>query len=166
MRLTVYFPDNSPTTHDFVDNKLTVGRLSDNDIQLEEGSVSSRHAEIILHEKEATLRDLGSTNGTFLNGEQVSGEVTIKAGDEILFGNIRAVFAESVAATVVADSSATIEETVQEATSGLGRPEGFRNLSPLPKNEASKDILSIVAGGCAGLGAMVAIYALFVILGS
>lgn len=165
MRLTVYFPEDSPTTHDFVDNKLTVGRLSDNDIQLEEGSVSSRHAEVVLHDKEALLRDLNSTNGTFLNGKQVTGEIAIKADDEILFGNVRAVFVESVVAGPVVDTSPA-EEVSQESATDRGRPEGFRNLSPLPKKEASKDILAIVAWGCAGLGLLAAAYALFVILGS
>ena len=87
MRLTVYFPEDSPTTHDFVGQKLTVGRLGDNDVQLDEGSVSSHHAEVVLRDGGGVLVDKGSTNGTFLNGEQVTGEAALGEGDEIYFGN-------------------------------------------------------------------------------
>ena len=76
MRLTVYFPEDSPTIHEFVDNQLTVGRLGDNDIALDEASVSSRHAQVVAHDAGVTLHDLGSTNGTFVNGEQVTGTRT------------------------------------------------------------------------------------------
>lgn len=164
MRLTVYFPEDSPTTHDFVDNKLTVGRLSDNEVQLEEGSVSSRHAEIVLQGDGAVLRDLNSTNGTFLNSEQVTGEVNIKRGDEIHFGNVRAVFEEPPA--VPPAEIPAPEATTEESALGRGRPDGFRNMSPLPKKDAPKDILAIVAWGCAGLGLLAGLYALYAIFGN
>ncbi|MFM7374131.1 MAG: FHA domain-containing protein, partial [Chthoniobacterales bacterium] len=77
MRLTVYFPEDSPTTHEFVGSKLTVGRLGDNDVHLDDGSVSGHHAELAVRDGGAVLVDKDSTNGTFLNGEQVTGEVPL-----------------------------------------------------------------------------------------
>ena len=67
MRLTVYFPEDSPTTHEFVGSKLTVGRLGDNDVRLDDGSVSGHHAELVVREGITVLVDKESTTGTFLN---------------------------------------------------------------------------------------------------
>ncbi len=163
MRLTVYFPEDSPTTHDFVGSKLTVGRLSDNDVQLDEGSVSSRHAEIVLREGNSVLCELGSTNGTFLNGERVTGEANLNEGDEIYFGNVRAVYAEPAA--IAPEAPAAPEPILEGTTGGRGRPDNFHYMSPLPKREAPRDILAIVAWSCTGIGLLAGAYALSVILG-
>ena len=163
MRLTVYFPENSPTTHEFVGRKLTVGRLGDNDVQLDEASVSSRHAEIEISEAGAVLRDLDSTNGTFLNGDQVTGEVALGEGDEIYFGGVRSIFmppAAEVAAELPA-AAAPVELAV--AAEGTGRPANFTYLSPLPRPVKGRDTLGLVAWACAGIGMLAAAYALFAI---
>jgi len=164
MRLTVYFPEDSPTTHEFVGSSLTVGRLGDNDVQLDEGSVSSHHAEIEAGEAGAVLRDLDSTNGTFLNGEQVTGEASLNEGDEIYFGGVRAVFmaaAPEMPAAAPAPVSAAPELAV--AAAGTGIPANFTYMSPLPKPAQSRDTLGMVAWACAGLGVLAAVYALFTI---
>jgi predicted component of type VI protein secretion system len=164
MRLTVYFPEDSPTTHEFVGSKLTVGRLGDNDVQLDEASVSSHHAEIELGEGLAVLRDLDSTNGTFLNGDQVIGEVALNEGDEIYFGGIRANFlaaASSVPSATNAVAAAAPELVV--AAAGTGRPDNFQYMSPLPKPVQGRDTLGMAAWACAGLGVLAAVYALFAI---
>lgn len=163
MRLTVYFPEDSPTTHEFVGHKLTVGRLGDNDVQLDEGSVSSRHAEIEVGEAGAVLRDLDSTNGTFLNGDQVSGEVALNEGDEIYFGGVRAVFmAPAIGMTAdLAPPAAAPELAI--AAAGTGRPDNFVYMSPLPKPGKKRDTLALAAWGCAGIGFLAAAYALFTI---
>jgi pSer/pThr/pTyr-binding forkhead associated (FHA) protein len=169
MRLTVYFPEDSPTTHESVGEKFTVGRLGDNDIALDEVSVSSRHAEIVAQDGGALLRDLDSTNGTFLNGEQVTGEHPLNEGDEVYFGGVRAVFMEPVAAApaeaepVGDENSGDGAASFAVAEAGGGRPEGFRHMSPLPRPEKPKDTLSLVAWACAGLGVLAAVYALFAI---
>ncbi len=48
--------------------------------------VSSRHAAVIRHGEAFVLRDLGSTNGTFVNGQRISGDVTLTDGDRIGLG--------------------------------------------------------------------------------
>jgi pSer/pThr/pTyr-binding forkhead associated (FHA) protein len=48
--------------------------------------VSSRHAAIVRRGETFLLRDLGSTNGTFVNGRRISGEVALQDGDVIGFG--------------------------------------------------------------------------------
>ncbi|MFZ9932236.1 MAG: FHA domain-containing protein [Chthoniobacterales bacterium] len=162
MRLTVYFPEDSPTTHEFVGNKLTVGRLGDNDVQLDDGSVSSHHGEILLREGAAVLVDKDSTNGTFLNGEQVKGECPLSEGDEIYFGSVRGVFMQPAQGMAQVEVAA---ETVTAAAEGTGRPANFHYMSPLPRPAKPKDILGVVAWACAGVGALGIAYALVSILG-
>jgi hypothetical protein len=48
--------------------------------------VSVRHANVIRHGEAFVLRDLESTNGTFVNGQRIAGDVTLKDGDVIAFG--------------------------------------------------------------------------------
>ena len=55
-------------TFELVVERTTVGRVEDNTFQIADGSVSSHHAEILLRGTEILVRDLNSTNGTFLNG--------------------------------------------------------------------------------------------------
>jgi predicted component of type VI protein secretion system len=164
MRLTVYFPEDSPTTHDFVGHKLTVGRVGDNDVQLDEGSVSSHHAEIELGEAGSVLRDLDSTNGTFLNGEQVTGEVALREGDEIYFGGVRSVFMPPVAEAAAEPPARAVPVELAVAAGGTGRPANFSHLSPLPRPAKARDTLGLVAWSCAGLGVLAAVYALFAVL--
>ena len=164
MRLTVYFPEDSPTTHEFVGHTLTVGRLGDNEVQLEEGSVSSRHAEIVVQDGSAVLRDLGSTNGTFLNRDQVTGEQPLNEGDEIYFGSVRCVFMEpAVTVSEVAAFAAAGEQMPPADASDYGVPENFLPLSPFPKPAKPRDMLGLAAWGSFGVGVAAALYALFAI---
>jgi hypothetical protein len=64
----------------------TIGRNEENDIFLVDPSVSRNHATLQLEPDGATLNDLGSTNGTFVNGERVT-MARVKSGDVIAFGN-------------------------------------------------------------------------------
>lgn len=167
MRLTVYFPEDSPTTHEFVDNKLTIGRLGDNDIAVDQGSVSSHHAQILDQNGTVVLTDLGSTNGTFVNGEQVTGERQLQDGDEVYFGTMRAVFSEEPPAgqpeAEVQPSFAAVTGPEPAATSG-GRPANFGYMSPLPHPVKARDNLSVAAWAAGGVGLLAACYGVFVIL--
>lgn len=71
--------------------KITVGRDAGVDLIItNETTVSRKHAELEVSGSITTLRDLGSTNGTFVNGVRLSDSVILRAGDEIRFG--KAVF--------------------------------------------------------------------------
>ena len=167
MRLTVYFPEDSPTTHEFVGDHLTVGRLAGNDVALDDASVSSRHAEIVVQDGAVVLRDLDSTNGTFLNGEQITGEHPLNEGDEVYFGSVRSVFMEPVAAPP--EAMLPTEEMAPVAvvdSSGGGRPENFRPLAPFSAAAKPRDTLASVAWASCGLGVLAALYALVVMFTS
>jgi pSer/pThr/pTyr-binding forkhead associated (FHA) protein len=67
------------------DKQVIVGRSSELDMVLVEDMVSRKHAKISLAGGKITIEDLGSTNGTFVNGEKVKTS-RIKEGDRILIG--------------------------------------------------------------------------------
>src|SRR5450756_234217 len=67
--------------------RTTVGRVEENTFQITDGSVSSRHAEILLRGTDIVVRDLNSTNGTFINNEKIS-EAPLKAGQTLRFGQV------------------------------------------------------------------------------
>lgn len=68
-------------------NPLVIGRLPECDVVLADGNVSRRHAEIRPHGDGWVLADLGSTNGTRLNGFRLTAPRELRSGDEIAMGN-------------------------------------------------------------------------------
>lgn len=84
-------PVGSVTTSDgrriaLGDEPVVIGRLPDCDIPVSDPNVSRKHAEIRRHGNEYLVADLGSTNGTRVNGAWVSGERRLRDGDEISVG--------------------------------------------------------------------------------
>ncbi|HEY1429872.1 MAG TPA: FhaA domain-containing protein [Candidatus Tumulicola sp.] len=71
-----------------------IGRGDDNDVVLADPSVSRAHAEIETDAAGPLVRDLGSTNGTAVNGKRVRAE-RLHDGDELSFGNTRMRFEEA-----------------------------------------------------------------------
>lgn len=63
-----------------------IGRTVENDLQVEDPSVSARHAELTWQSgpQVVAIRDLGSTNGTFINGAQVGDQFAILSDGEVL----------------------------------------------------------------------------------
>src|SRR4051812_43132658 len=74
-------------TYELNVEKTTVGRVEDNAFQIAEPSVSSHHAEIILKGNDVVVKDLNSTNGTFINGEKVT-EAVLKPGQTLKLGQV------------------------------------------------------------------------------
>jgi predicted component of type VI protein secretion system len=64
----------------------TVGR-DDCDVVLTDPEVSRRHAVLVARSDGLAIEDLGSTNGTWVNGERIAAPEPIRAGDEVRFGN-------------------------------------------------------------------------------
>ncbi len=77
---------------------ITIGRLPGNTIVLGDPTVSGQHAVIRRDGAAYLLTDLGSSNGTFVNGERITGSQRLAPGDQIQFGAVSLRFAESGAA--------------------------------------------------------------------
>jgi pSer/pThr/pTyr-binding forkhead associated (FHA) protein len=74
-------------TYELKVEKTTVGRLEDNAFQISEQSVSSHHCELLQRVNDILVKDLNSTNGTFINGEQIK-EATLKPGQILRLGQV------------------------------------------------------------------------------
>jgi pSer/pThr/pTyr-binding forkhead associated (FHA) protein len=86
-KLVILTQGLSGRAHELNVDCTTVGRVEDNMFQIAEPSVSSHHCEIHLRGAEIFIRDLNSTNGTFINGEKIS-EGVLKPGQTLRLGNV------------------------------------------------------------------------------
>jgi hypothetical protein len=85
-RLRVIDRDRGEHVHEFDGSQLTIGRAADNDLVLADSRVSRHHARIAGRRGTLVYADLGSTNGSRVNGVQV-GELVLGAGDRIELGD-------------------------------------------------------------------------------
>ena len=85
-RLRIIDRDGEEHLHVFDGSGLTIGRAADNDLVLPDGRVSRHHARIAGRRGTLVYADLGSTNGSRVNGVQV-GELVLGAGDRIEVGD-------------------------------------------------------------------------------
>lgn len=86
-RLVVLTEGYTGRAYDLKVEKTTIGRVEDNAFQIPDASVSSHHCEVILQGEEVLIRDLNSTNGTFINNEPVT-EAVLKSSGMLRLGNI------------------------------------------------------------------------------
>jgi hypothetical protein len=98
------------------DRPVTIGRLPDNDIQIDNLAVSSHHARVFKDANNVVVEDLNSLNGTFVNNQRIT-KTTLKTGDAILIGKHHIELQESAAGEQVAPAAPKaaapkIEETV------------------------------------------------------
>ncbi len=74
-------------SHELKVDKTTIGRVDDNTFPIAEPSVSSHHCEVLLRGNEVLVKDLGSTNGTFINGQKIT-ESVLKPGQILRLGQV------------------------------------------------------------------------------
>jgi hypothetical protein len=140
------------------DRLITAGRSSDNDIAfVEDSNVSRYHAEIELRGLDYWIIDLGSSNGTTVNGEKLSGERPLNDGDKIVLGGTSELEFSSGAAKPAKDDKAPGSSAstpgVPNAPSAVGAP------APAPAGIATEAAaasggsrnLLIIAGVLCGL---------------
>jgi len=66
--------------------QLTIGRDSSNGVAINDAEVSRKHSRLSFQGGKFVIDDLGSTNGTFVNGQRLAGPVVLKAGDVVSLG--------------------------------------------------------------------------------
>ena len=86
-KLVLLSPGMTGRTHELKADKTTIGRLEDNAFQIAEASVSSHHCEILLKGGDVIVRDLNSTNGSFINGQPIT-EATLKPSQILRLGQV------------------------------------------------------------------------------
>ena len=139
----------------------TLGRDPSNDIPVEEAGVSRRHAEVIETEEGYAIRDLASTNGTFVNHEQViDTDHLLRDGDRIRLGASEMSLVFRHAAAVAAEPApAPVEDEVEEAPAAAvpavaePAPTGIVPLTEEPSEleVAEAAVREVVPEGIAGL---------------
>jgi pSer/pThr/pTyr-binding forkhead associated (FHA) protein len=145
---------------------LTIGRLPDNNLQIDNLAVSGHHAKVYWDQDHYTIEDLGSLNGTYVNNQRV-GRAALKDGDQVTIGKHQVQFkdegqkapaaaAEAKAgpvtpkleATMVLDTKKAKEMIAASADAGLGAgPLGLSK--PAPTVAPAKEhigILNILEG--------------------
>src|ERR1044071_5811489 len=92
IRLTVYQPNLAPMKVDAAGPLITLGRATECTIPIKDRYLSRRHAEIAYDFDAWIVRDLGSVNGTMLNGTRVTGSAPLRPGDKIALGDTEILF--------------------------------------------------------------------------
>ena len=87
LKLVLLSPGMAGRSHELKVERTTVGRLDDNTFQVAEPSVSGHHCELLSRGPAVLVRDLSSTNGTFVNGEKIT-EGTLKVSQILRLGDI------------------------------------------------------------------------------
>ena len=77
-----------------VRSALRLGRHPYNEVSINDPAVSRYHCWVTIEDGQATLEDLASANGTFLNGQRVAKRVGLKSGDTIRLGGTEFAFVE------------------------------------------------------------------------
>lgn len=99
---------------------LTIGRKSDNDIHLDDSTVSGRHAKIVTYFSASHIEDLGSTNGTFVNGRRVRMH-TLRPGDVVAIGRHTLTVQDQDQVPAAPAPKAMAEHTMVLSSEGLDR---------------------------------------------
>ena len=77
-----------------LNRQILVGRAENNDLRLHDPSVSRRHARFALEQGRFAVTDIGSANGTKVNGLEIDGLTALQAGDQVKIGDFEFIFEE------------------------------------------------------------------------
>ena len=119
---------NSDTEIPLSKPNVTLGRQGGNDVVAPEAGVSRQHAEIVQKEGAFYVRDLDSTNGTFVNKKKIDNEYLLRDGDRIRLGAGKIVYvfrsptAGTLAMTLVQPAEGATETWVVKEGDGSGAP--------------------------------------------
>jgi len=114
--------------------KFLVGREEDCHLRPNSDLVSRHHCVFTSDEYSIRLRDLGSTNGTFVNGERIRGQVILKEGDRVVIGKLE--FDVVVRDPSMEDTSTNLSQATQtEVGSPAAQPE------PIPADRAASETM-------------------------
>jgi pSer/pThr/pTyr-binding forkhead associated (FHA) protein len=148
-QLKIFLSAENRITFELGDERVTIGRLAHNLLQIDEPSVSSHHAEIFFKAGRYHLQDSASTNGTFVNGERVTNAM-LRSGDDLRFGTVEGIFLNEEDASLSQPRPDSLSSFPELATSSA-RPENFVSSSPSPKSADTRDPLGVAVYALAAL---------------
>lgn len=117
---------------------LRVGRLPESEIYLDEPVVSRRHADIYKSDTSYYVKDMGSRNGTLVNGERISQPTEISPGDIVGIGNSQIVYEPSEGISFLKEQGAA--EPTSSVSLSAPTPSGGQMMAPLVLLETVADI--------------------------
>jgi pSer/pThr/pTyr-binding forkhead associated (FHA) protein len=87
VKLVIQTQSLAGRSHELTAERTTIGRIEDNMFQIAEQSISSHHCEVLLRGSDVVIKDLDSTNGTFINNEKIT-EGVLKPGQTLRLGQV------------------------------------------------------------------------------
>jgi pSer/pThr/pTyr-binding forkhead associated (FHA) protein len=94
--------------------RVTLGKASTNVVALEhDATVSRLHAILENHGSAWSIRDMGSRNGTYVNGEKITAERVLRSGDEVRIGKSRVVYLEARQSGVPVEEATIVPDAAQ-----------------------------------------------------
>ncbi|MFY2560816.1 FHA domain-containing protein [Corallococcus terminator] len=115
LKLIIEDDEGRKTVVPFVRDEITIGRQEGNTIRLTERNVSRRHARLVRLNGHVVVEDLGSYNGTRINGERIAGQSPLSEGDLIQIGDYDLALQAEGAANAVGPITTKVPTRRQEA---------------------------------------------------
>ena len=143
--------------HELNADRITVGRVEDNTFQIADPSVSSHHCEVHLRGSEILIRDLNSTNGSFINEVKITEQV-LKPGQTLRLGQVELKLEVPGVAPAPAVAPAAPAKKAVDATMVIprgvslgelekgGRPPGFDSTTVFSKKKNKVNTYFIIGG--------------------
>lgn len=155
---------NAGKTYPLEQAELTIGRDTVNQIVINDAEVSRKHAKLTLKGNDYFIEDLGSTNGTFVSGQRLSGPRPLKPGELVAFGEGIVLMYEAASdpnATMLSGSAKAVRQAAaaQPAPAPVAAPApapAYAGQAPagpapalaaaVPAKKSSKLVLIIILG--------------------
>jgi pSer/pThr/pTyr-binding forkhead associated (FHA) protein len=129
---------NPGTVYALDGDLISIGRDSSNDITVNDAEVSRRHSRLTFQGGKYVLEDMGSTNGTFVNGQRLTGPRVLKSGEVVSLGEQIVFVYEAVesdpGATVVSSRAADVVS--RPASTPPPPPQAYAGQVPTGQPEA------------------------------
>ena len=122
-------------TEHALEGEVRVGRSADCELTIDDSRVSRQHARLVLEGEQLTLEDLGSANGTLVNGQRLVGSTTLSDGDELQFDKHRFRVAISGGSGAAEDDRTVVAPPADDVTV-VGVPDAVPASEPAGASEA------------------------------
>jgi len=156
-RLVVLSEGLTGRSHELKAETTTIGRTEENTFQIPDPSVSSHHCEVILRGNEVVIRDQNSTNGTFINGQQIT-ESVLKPSQILRLGQVEVRLESEQAATSqkkqLLDHTQVVPQGIKMDELGQIAKSGSRGFEKKSNTGTKIFIIAAIIGGILIFGAL------------